>query len=378
MSTPALAEMVRPSPLHSASVRMSARRARRITPLDDDAVWTAASFQSMDGWLRHLTPEHLAEIDQTMLSLRAKGRTLQTVQRDDFAMPSLTRMLQEMLHKELGRRGFSMVRGFPMDGRYSEQEIEMFFWAVGLCMGKGVSQNAEGHRLGHVRSQGLDFDAVNVRGYQTTAHLPFHCDPSDIVGLFCMARAKEGGLSSVVSGMAMFNAVVREHPEYLDLLYRGFRYDRRGEETAYQAPVSDYVPVFSQADGDLSIRYVRKSIETAQKKLGLPFTAEELEVLDYMEALSRREEMIYSMMLEPGDMQFCNNYLVLHSRTAFVEADPPAPKRHLLRLWIKARGLRHLAPEFTELDPVSGWSRREGIPARGAQPPITEPDWDNA
>lgn len=377
MTSSAMASIADQLPLHSPSLRMSAVRARRLTPVDDASVWHASSFASMDGWLRHLEPEHLAEIDQAIQTLRAKGRTLATVQREDFDMPSLTRMLQNMLHSDLAKRGFSMIRGFPVD-QYSAEEIEMFFWAVGLCMGKGVSQNAEGHRLGHVRSQGLDYATLNVRGYQTQAHLPFHCDPSDVVGLFCMARAKEGGLSSVVSGMAMYNAVLREHPEYLDLLYRGFRYDRRGEETQYQAPISDFVPVFSQCDGDLSMRYVRKSMETAQQKLGHPFTPEELEVLDYMEELSKRPEMIYSMMMEPGDMQFCNNYLVLHSRTAYEEADAPAPKRHMLRLWIKAKGIRKLAPECIEFDPTSGWSRREGIPARGAPVPIHEADWSVA
>jgi hypothetical protein len=365
------------APLHSPSVRMSALRPRRLTPVEDASVWDASSFASMDGWLRHLDATHLQEIDSAIRSLRAKGRTLATVQREDFVMPTLTRMLQDMLHTDLAQRGFSMIRGFPVD-QYSDEEKEMFFWAVGLCMGKGVSQNAEGHRLGHVRSQGLDYDKLNVRGYQTQAHLPFHCDPSDVVGLFCMAAAKSGGLSSVISGMAMYNAVLREHPEYLDLLYRGFRYDRRGEETEYQGPISDYVPVFSQCEGQLSIRYVRKSMETAQQKLGKPFTPEELEVLDYMEELSQRPELIYAMMLEPGDMQFCNNYLVLHSRTAYEEAEPPAPKRHLLRLWIKAKGIRKLTPECIEFDPVSGWSRREGIPARGAPAPIHEPDFSVA
>lgn len=377
MTDPRIATIAAQTALHSPSVRMSALRPRRLTPIDDASVWHASSFNSMEGWLRHLDSNHLAEIDKLIAGLRDKGRTLDTVQRSDIDMPVLTRMLQDMLHADISKRGFSMIRGFPVD-RYSEQEIEMFFWAVGLCMGKGVSQNADGDRLGHVRSQGLDYDRLNVRGYQTQAHLPFHCDPSDVVGLFCMAKAKQGGLSSVVSGMAMYNAILREHPEYLDILHRGFRYDRRGEETAFQAPISDLVPVFSQYEGDLSMRYVRKSMETAQRKLGLSFTDEELEVLDYMEGLSQRPEMIYAMMLEPGDMQFCNNYLVLHSRTEYEEADPPAPKRNLLRLWIKAKGIRKLAPECIEFDPASGWSRREGIPQRDSVAPILEPDWSPA
>jgi hypothetical protein len=111
-------------------------------------------------------------------------------------------------------------------------------------------------------------------------------------------------------------------------------------------------------------------METAQQKLGVPFTREELEVLDYMEELSRSPDLVYSMMMEPGDMQFCNNYTVLHSRTDYEDGDDPARRRHMMRLWLKVRDIRQLAPEFIEYDARSGWSRREGIPARGAPMPL--------
>jgi hypothetical protein len=191
-----------------------------------------------------------------------------------------------------------------------------------------------------------------------------------VVGLLCINKAKRGGLSSVVSGTSMYNRILAEKPQYLDLLHRGFRYDRRGEEAPYQKSISDYVPVFSCVEDDLSIRYVRKSMETAMQKLGQPFSPQELEVLDYMEALSRSPDLVYSMMMEPGDMQFCNNYTVLHSRTGYEDVDEPSRKRHMMRLWLKVPDIRRLAPDFIEYDPASGWSRREGIPARGAPMPI--------
>ena len=41
------------------------------------------------------------------------------------------------------------------------------------------------------------------------------------------------------------------------------------------------------------------------------------------------------MKLERGDMQFVNNYVVLHSRTSYVDNAEEARKRHLLRLWLR-------------------------------------------
>jgi hypothetical protein len=342
-----------------------------MSPVQDACSWNAHTFKTSTEWIRVLKPEHIEAIDEAIVKLVERGVTLATVRAGDLRLPALEPLLKEFLEFDVRQRGFGLIRGFPVH-RYTVEQSAMFFWALGTCMGKPVSQNADGDRLGAVRSKGLDFHALNVRGYQTTAHLPFHCDPSDVVGLLCINKGLRGGLSSVVSGISMYNCILEEHPEYLELLYRGFRYDRRGEEAFYQAPISDPVPVFSYCEPDLSIRYVRQSMETAQKKLGVPFTPEEREVLDYMEELSQRESLVYSMMLEPGDMQFCNNYTVLHSRTAY-EQDPDRP-RHLMRLWIKVPEIRRLAPELIEYDPASGWSRREGIPARNAPMPKDEVD----
>ena len=52
------------------------------------------------------------------------------------------------------------------------------------------------------------------------------------------------------------------------------------------------------------------------------------------------------MMLEPGDLQFANNYAVLHSRTEFEDHEDLALRRKMLRLWLKMPNALTLAPEF--------------------------------
>ncbi len=329
-------------------------------PVGSPGAWTRAEMEADSSWLHELSARDLDEIDEVVMQLRSRGRTLETVNRADFLFRTFGVFLKQLLWHDIAGRGFAVVRGLPVH-RYSEDELGMLFWGIGMHWGVGVSQNAQGDRLGHVRSLGLDYEAVNVRGYQTNHHLAFHCDPSDVVGLLCLQKAKEGGLSSLVSGLAMYNEVLREHPEYLPLLYQGFPYDRRGEETAFQQPISELVPVFAHVDGELSIRYVRQSIKTAYAKMGRSFTREETEVLDYLDALTMREDLHLPMQLQEGDMQFANNYTVLHSRTGYVDHDDPARRRHLLRLWLKVPGFRKLDPALIEYDETSGWSRREGI-----------------
>ncbi len=52
------------------------------------------------------------------------------------------------------------------------------------------------------------------------------------------------------------------------------------------------------------------------------------------------------MDFEPGDMQFVNNYAILHSRTDFEDFEEPDQRRHLLRLWLTMREGRALDPDF--------------------------------
>jgi hypothetical protein len=330
--------------------------------------WTNASLSADQSWIHQLTPQWLQEIDRTLIDLRKRGVTLDTLVRDDINCPGLVQFMHVFLKRDIGERGVGLIRGLPRE-RYSDQELELLFWGLGLHLGTGVSQNADGDRLGHVRSKSLDYDALNVRGYQTSHALEFHCDPSDVVGLLCLNQAPSGGESAVVSGLSVYNAVVAEHPEYLPILERGFVYDRRGEEAWYQEPVSDPVPVFANVNGQISIRYVRKSIETGMAKLGRAFSDEESRLLDYLDEVTQRPELVASMRLSPGDMQFVNNYAVLHSRTSYEDHPDPDKRRHLLRLWLKVDELRQLEPRFIEFDEITGWSRREGIRPPTAPPP---------
>ena len=43
---------------------------------------------------------------------------------------------------------------------------------------------------------------------------------------------------------------------------------------------------------------------------------------------------MYTMWLEPGDLQFMNNHVMLHSRTTFEDYEEEERKRLLYRLWL--------------------------------------------
>ncbi len=62
-----------------------------------------------------------------------------------------------------------------------------------------------------------------------------------------------------------------------------------------------------------------------------------------------------SVDLKPGDVEYFNNHVVLHTRTEF-SVDGNGPGRHLLRVWLSISGFRELNPEH----PISSRARMEG------------------
>ena len=63
-----------------------------------------------------------------------------------------------------------------------------------------------------------------------------------------------------------------------------------------------------------------------------PLSPAQLEAADVLEATCKR--LALHMILEVGDIQFLSNEHVLHARTEYKDHAPPAPRRHLMRLWL--------------------------------------------
>lgn len=303
-----------------------------------------------DGWLGtefdrsrlywDFTPAHLAAIDELMDRLTGDPRPFHEITRKDFSHPALDADLATLLAYIKTGPGLVVMRGFPVD-KYTPEEMQKLYWGIGAHFGHGCSQSADGDYLGHV---------TNVekasRGYTTARELSLHTDSAEIVGLLCVRDAKEGGMSIYANSLKLHEIIAREHPEYLEILERGFRCDRRGEEAPDDEPVTPYrVPVFSEKDGVLSTRFVRGVIDRGADTLGEPLAPLEKDALDFLDEVARRDEVRFELRLGPGEASFINNYEMLHARTAFVDHDDPAKKRLLYRLWLEGEPPRPMRKE---------------------------------
>ena len=100
--------------------------------------------------------------------------------------------------------------------------------------------------------------------------------------------------------------------------------------------------------------------ETAARRTGKPGSDVQRAALNEVNRLSNLPEFYLDMDFQVGDVQYLNNYSVLHSRTDFVDHDDPERKRFLQRIWLRASLGRQLAPDFDHL--FGAASTRDGIP----------------
>lgn len=320
----------------------------RTEPYDKPAAWKAADITQDKTWLHSLTPSDIQELDDALANVKRRGLGVPDIGKSDFPLAGLGEKLCHILDELEQGRSVALVRGLPME-RYSKQDAGTIFWGIGTHLGRSVAQNAYGDVLGHVRDNGKDWTTdMKARGYQTTLHLPFHNDSCDVVGLLCLRTAKEGGLSSIVSSASIHDEMMRRRPDLAKLFYEPFHVDRRGEEAAGDTPYY-LTPIFNYYKGKLFIRYNRMYIESAQRFAEAPrLTPAQIEALDMFDALCRDDMLRYDMELQPGDMQFVNNYVVLHSRTQYEDHPDTDKKRHLLRLWLFTPGLADI-PEALQM-----------------------------
>lgn len=311
------------------------------TPLTGPAAWRGEDLTGDTSWIHHLSPVAIAAFDAALAHLKAQGLQFPDFTQADFPLPEALRAELAVHADSLENgRGFLVLRGLPVE-RYSDAEINAIYFGVGLHLGQPVRQNPRGDLLGLVMNVG-DKTQKTTRVYETNSYLPYHSDPSDVVGLLCVRKAKEGGLSSLVSVGAIYNELLRSHPMLMGLYYRQW-YCAHLCETGNEPGLT---PIFSYHQGKLTCRYMRQYIELGHEMKNLPLTPVEIEALDAFDKVIHMPELRLDMMLEPGDMQFANNYAVLHSRNGFEDHDDPALRRKLLRLWVKMPNARELAPEF--------------------------------
>jgi hypothetical protein len=313
------------------------------------------SLAGDSSWQYRLDADEIEELDHALRAATATGRPLVELSREDFPLgPRLQAAVRHWVRELATGRGFVLVRGIPVE-RYGEDDAARVYFGLGLHLGRPVSQNAQGDLLGHVRDEGLpDANQPGVRLYRTRKRQDFHTDGADVIGLLCLRTAKSGGTSRIVSSLAIFEEISKRRPDLVDVLFQPFHFDRNDEQRPGE-PGSFSLPICLRKDGALRTFYIGWYIRGAQRHPEVPrLTAAQLDALGLIESIANDPAFHLDMEFEPGDLQWLNNAVILHSREAYEDWDEPQRKRHLLRLWLTAH-------DFASVDELL----RGGVPKAG-------------
>ena len=305
--------------------------------------WLARDQRELSDWEYRLSETEVAELVDTARRLDRSathpiGFADLTV--EDFPLRALGATLRSVLRELFDGRGFALIRGVPVD-ELSGREAELLLWGIGLNMGIPIPQNAAGDLVVHVRDQGRRFSDPAVRAYETSEALEYHTDSGDIAGLLCLKPAKRGGVSTIASATAIHDEMVRRRPDLAQLLHEPWsRVTLLGREVRHR-------PICERLDDRVYFGYGRMYLERASKESSEipPLTRDQVAALDMFDELANHPDFRLDMHFSPGDVQFLNNYAILHARTEYEDWPEPERMRDLCRLWIVREDLR-LPPSF--------------------------------
>lgn len=317
-----------------------------LQPLQTACEWRAEDVADPAAWTEVLTEGEIAEIDAAVAANRDRVDDLLSVTKADFVLPTLSKRLKAIERELMEGRGFVLIRGLPRE-RYSNDEMCLAYWGVGAHLGRPWPQNKHGHLLGDVTDQGKAPNDPTARGNELGGvGLEFHCDGSDLVGLLCLQSGASGGRSAVCNSVALHNALVRERPDLAAELYKPQPYDMRGEQAPGKRGWYE-MPVFVEWKERLFIRFIGSYIKASQRHADAPrLTPAAIEALEWMRTTADSGAYSVEMDFAPGDMQFINNYHVLHGRRPYQDDRASGKVRRLKRLWLETEVLAERPPHF--------------------------------
>jgi hypothetical protein len=315
--------------------------------LEPACEWTSAEVADEATWTEVFDEGEQAELDAALRHALETSDDVLELGREHFPLPTVADRLAGIERELIDGRGFVRLRGIDRDA-YSQTEMELLYWGIGAHLGLPWAQNKHGHVLGDVTDQQKSADDPTARGNELGGMaLPFHCDGSDLVGLMCLTNGRSGGLSAVANSVRIHNQLVEHEPELAAVLYEDLPYDYRGEQAADGVPYY-LVPCFTEWDDRLFVRCIPPYILASQRHPEAPRLTElQQRALSAVVAMADDPTNHVLMELRPGDMQFINNYHVLHGRTAYEDDRSAGQVRHLKRLWLETTVLESRPPRFT-------------------------------
>jgi hypothetical protein len=171
--------------------------------------------------------------------MTALGKSLGFVGQATFPLPNLNHTLRRVSYELHRGHGFKVVRGVPVD-KYSREENIIIYAGISSHIAPIRARQDHQHEgkpadvvLAHIKdlSQIVNAKQIGAPAY-TTEKQVFHTDIGDVIALFALGEAAEGGQSYLSSSWKVYNEIAATRPDLIRTLAEPWVFD------AYAAHVS--------------------------------------------------------------------------------------------------------------------------------------------
>ena len=263
-----------------------------------------------------------------------------------FPLDRLKTKIEAIERELIDGRGFVRIRTLDTK-KYSDDDLTMLYWGIGIHLGDPWPQNHYGHVMGDVTDQGKRArrsDAARQRdraGRPRLSHRRRRHHRPDVPAQGQDRRAllrrqrrcdlQRTGADAARPGRALYERAAL----------------RCARRTGAGPQAVLHFPVFTEHKDRLFIRFIPQYILASQKHPEAPrLSPTAHEALKTVTEMARDPRYNVYMDLAPGEMQFINNYHVLHGRQEYQDDVATGYKRHLKRLWLATRYLKERPDHF--------------------------------
>ena len=296
---------------------------------DKNFVWDKHTSNKLENFVVKISNNAITELKNNRNFLNNSEHTFSILQKEilDFKKKFLVEGI-----------GFFIIDGKCFTD-FSKEELIEIYQNVCRILGTLYVQNDKNQKLVQVQDSGKSMKSGG-RYHQTKEGGSYHTDSPqwekvpDFIGMCCINPAKKGGESKFVSAYSIHNKMLKEHKQFLEMLYQQFHFDKRGEFESKESPTV-FEPIFTYNNNQLKCRYLRDYINDGQMIQNTPLSKEQNEALDIFDKIIHDENLVVSYKLRQNEMVFFNNNRVMHGRTSFEDFEGIENKRLMIRTWIK-------------------------------------------
>lgn len=154
------------------------------------------------------------------------------IDRTTFPLPGLGSLLREGSRELHFGRGFFVLRGIPVN-KYTTEESIIIYAGISSYVGdlrgrqeKRSPTDGKAVVLSHIKDLTGIYNRENIGGPASTNDKQvFHTDSGDIVSLFCLQKAAEGGESQLASIWQVYNILAESRPDLIQTLTENWPFD---------------------------------------------------------------------------------------------------------------------------------------------------------